>query len=340
MLRGSGIPLMVLKYSPESCDVFIVSMHKVTKKLVMPIADGVTMSHHPANAMVENKQESLHASRFLGPKSRNIFRPSSSSETCRSSSAADSELSFQLASNNSSEISMDVLEIQVEELRIQLEGTRALYQRACKDLADAQHKNGTPPLSWFVRFKMAFEIATALAFLHSSKPETIIHHDLKPDNILLGKNYVSKISDMGLAKIIPETVPDAVTYVEEDSTLAGTFPYLDPEYLGTGTVRPKSDLYPFGVIVHRLLTGRSPNRLVHAMGTALETGSLVQLLDKSISDWPLHEAEELARVALPCCRLRCRDRPDLETEVPPVLKKLADFADGARAKRKIMQSAP
>ncbi|KZV29655.1 U-box domain-containing protein 34 [Dorcoceras hygrometricum] len=43
--------------------------------------------------------------------------------------------------------------------------------------------------------------------------------------------------------------------------------------------------------------------------------------------WPLAEAHELAEIALKCCKLRCRDRPDLETQVLPTLKRLAVFAD-------------
>ncbi|GAB2267736.1 U-box domain-containing protein 34 [Dionaea muscipula] len=168
-------------------------------------------------------------------------------------------------------------------------------------------------------------VACALAFLHSSKPERIVHRDLKPGNILLGRNYASKISDLGLAKILPDAVPDAATYIEEESTLAGTFHYVDPEYMGTGTVRPKSDLYSLGIILLQLLTGRRPNGLLLDMENALGSGSLQHLLDKSILDWPLVEAEEFARIALSCCKLRCRDRPDLENEVLPVIKRLADL---------------
>ncbi|KAI3906480.1 hypothetical protein MKX01_029095 [Papaver californicum] len=183
----------------------------------------------------------------------------------------------------------------------------------------------TPPLPWFIRFRIAYQVACGLSFLHRSVPEPIIHRDLKPGNILLDRNYMSKIADVGLAKFVSVIVPDNVTEYR-NSSLAGTLSYMDPEYYRTGTLRPKSDVYAFGVIVMQLLTGRHPNGLFAAVENAIESGSFHEVLDKSVSDWPLAEAEELACIALQCCKLRCRDRPDLESTVLPVLKKLSDLA--------------
>ncbi|XP_010247373.2 PREDICTED: U-box domain-containing protein 34 [Nelumbo nucifera] len=186
-------------------------------------------------------------------------------------------------------------------------------------------KKGTPPLPWFVRFKIAFDVACGLAFLHNSKPEPIIHRDLKPGNILLDGNFVSKIADVGLAKLMSNIVPDNITEYR-DSVLAGTLHYMDPEYQRTGTIRPKSDIYAFGIITLQLLTACHPNGLLIKVENAINNGSFADILDNSVADWPLAESEELARVALKCSRLRCRDRPDLEAEVLPVLKKLSSIA--------------
>lgn len=186
-------------------------------------------------------------------------------------------------------------------------------------------QNGKPSLPWFVRFRITFEVACGLAFLHNSKPAPIVHRDLKPGNILLGRNYVSKIGDVGLSKLISDVVPDNVTEYR-DSVLAGTIYYMDPEYQRTGTLRPKSDLYAFGIIILQLLMGRHPNGLLLKAEEAIERGSFASILDNTVKDWPVAETEELAQMALKCSKLRCRDRPDLENEVLPVLKKLADFA--------------
>ena len=190
------------------------------------------------------------------------------------------------------------------------------------------HQNGKPPLPWFVRFRIVFEVACGLAFLHNSKPDPIVHRDLKPANILLDRNYVSKIADVGLAKLISDVVPDNITEYNE-SLIVGTLYYLDPEYQRTGTVRPKSDVYAFGIIILQLLTDCHPNGLIMTVENAIMNGSLPRILDKSVKDWPLAETEELARIALKCSKLRCRDRPDLETDVLPVLKRLNEVANAS-----------
>lgn len=200
-------------------------------------------------------------------------------------------------------------------------------------------RSGRPSLPWFIRFRIAFEIACGLAFLHNSKPDPIVHCDLKPGNILLDKNYVSKIGDVGLAKLISDVIPDNITEYG-DSVIAGTLFYMDPEYQRTGTIRPKSDVYAFGIITLQLLAGCRPKGLLLRVEDALENGSIFEILDTSVTDWPLPEAEELARIALKCCSLRCRDRPDLDQEVLPVLKKLVDFADSHTEVQKFNIDAP
>lgn len=193
------------------------------------------------------------------------------------------------------------------------------------------HRKNKPPLPWFIRFRVIFEVACGLAFLHSSKPEPIVHRDLKPGNILLNRNYVSKIADVGLAKLVTDVAPDNVTMYRH-SVLAGTLHYIDPEYHRTGTIRPKSDLYAFGITILQLLTARQPSGLVPAVENAVKKGTLTEMLDKSVTDWPLAETEELARIGLKCAEFRCRDRPDLKSEVIPVLKRLVETANSKMKK--------
>ncbi|KAK1286143.1 U-box domain-containing protein 34 [Acorus calamus] len=193
--------------------------------------------------------------------------------------------------------------------------------------------DNSQPLPWFIRFRILFEVACGLAFLHGTKPDPIVHRDLKPGNILLDRNYVSKIGDVGLGKLMSHVVPDNVTEYR-DTILAGTFFYMDPEYQRTGTLRPKSDLYAFGIIILQILTARRPAGLLVAVENALKVGCFTDVLDKSTTDWPLAEAERLAWIALKCTRLRCRDRPELESEVLPELERLARMADAYAKQRR------
>ncbi|KAL0803015.1 hypothetical protein Bca101_058191 [Brassica carinata] len=193
------------------------------------------------------------------------------------------------------------------------------------------HQKNKPPLPWFIRFRVISEVACGLAFLHSSKPEPIVHRDLKPGNILLNRNYVSKIADVGLAKLVTDVAPDNITMYRH-SVLAGTLHYIDPEYHRTGTIRLKSDLYAFGIIILQLLTARQPSGLVNAVENAVNKGTLTEMLDKSVTDWPLAETEELARIGLKCAEFRCRDRPDLKEE--EIMEEPEIAADGFTYEKK------
>ncbi|XP_057826119.2 U-box domain-containing protein 33 isoform X2 [Cryptomeria japonica] len=111
------------------------------------------------------------------------------------------------------------------------------------------------PLPWQARIRIAAEICSALQYLHSFKPDPIVHRDLKPENILLDENYVSKISDFGLARPLPLDS-------QSESEPKGTFCYMDPEYLTSGKYSTKSDVYSLGIIILQLLTGKPALRLI------------------------------------------------------------------------------
>ncbi|KAL3650980.1 hypothetical protein CASFOL_007383 [Castilleja foliolosa] len=187
-------------------------------------------------------------------------------------------------------------------------------------------RGNSPPLSWQHRFRIAAEIGTGLLFLHQSKPEPLVHRDLKPANILLDRNYVSKISDVGLARLVPPSVADNVTQYRMTST-AGTFCYIDPEYQQTGMLGVKSDIYSLGIIFLQILTGKSPMGLTHHVERAIEKGTFREMLDQSVTDWPVEEALMLANLALQCAELRRKDRPDLGKVVLPQLNKLRELAE-------------
>lgn len=190
-------------------------------------------------------------------------------------------------------------------------------------------KNNTPPLLWFDRFRIAWEVASALVFLHNSKPKAIIHRDLKPANILLDRNYVSKIGDVGLSTMVNKDSL-ALSAIYKDTAPVGTLCYIDPEYQRTGVVSPKSDVYAFGMVILQLLTAKPAIALAHKVEIAVGNNRLMEVLDPEADAWPIEETKDLALLALKCTELRRRDRPDLRDEVLPTLEKLKDFAEKAR----------
>ncbi|KAL9228917.1 hypothetical protein vseg_004446 [Gypsophila vaccaria] len=182
-------------------------------------------------------------------------------------------------------------------------------------------KDNAPPLPWQARIRIATELCSVLIFLHSSRPRCIIHGDLKPANVILDDNFVSKLSDFGICHVVSngEMSPQqtSLAFTNEPK---GTHTYVDPLFLSTGELTPKSDVYSFGILLLRLLTGRSSFGIANEVEYALAKGSLDTLLDPSGGDWPFVQAEQLARMALRCCDKNRKTRPDLATDVWRVLE--------------------
>lgn len=104
--------------------------------------------------------------------------------------------------------------------------------------------DGTPPLSWHMRCKIAQGAANGISFLHENNH---IHRDIKSANILLDKDFTAKISDFGLARASAKLAQTVMT-----SRIVGTTAYMAPEAL-RGEITPKSDIYSFGVVRDRSL---------------------------------------------------------------------------------------
>lgn len=187
-------------------------------------------------------------------------------------------------------------------------------------------KGNRPPLSWQLRFRISADIATGLLFLHQTKPEPIVHRDLKPGNILLDRNYVSKIADVGLARLVPPSVNDCVTQYRITST-AGTFCYIDPEYQQTGMLGIKSDIYSLGIMLLQIITAKPPMGLTHRVEQSIEKETFADMLDPAVTDWPMEEALSYANLAIKCAELRRKDRPDLAKVILPELERLRSLAD-------------
>lgn len=81
---------------------------------------------------------------------------------------------------------------------------------------------GQEPLFWVDRLRIASELASALLYMHNHDPP-ILHRDLKPSNVLLDANLISKIGDVGLARVLPSSRKGVRTGIR------GTVGYIDPD---------------------------------------------------------------------------------------------------------------
>ncbi|XP_010670279.2 U-box domain-containing protein 33 isoform X2 [Beta vulgaris subsp. vulgaris] len=175
-------------------------------------------------------------------------------------------------------------------------------------------KDNSPPIPWQTRIRIVTELCSVLNFLHSIQPYSIIHGDLRPKNVLLDANISCKLSGFGLCHIISNNRQTVIIEPKCSSS------YMDPEFLSTKHLSHKSDVYSYGIILLRLLTGKPPMKIVEEVQHALENDHLHSILDPSAGDWPVVRAKQLAYMALKCCDVEGRNRPDLGSEVWSVLK--------------------
>ncbi|KAM0878660.1 hypothetical protein ACQ4PT_034736 [Festuca glaucescens] len=186
-------------------------------------------------------------------------------------------------------------------------------------------KNNSKPLGWQLRTRIISDVCSALIFLHSNKPHSIVHSDLKASNIILDGNNVAKLSGFGVCRMFTDEFRNTTTLYRHTHP-KGSFVYIDPEYVMTGDLTPQSDVYSFGIVLLRLLTGRPGFGLLKDVQQAVEKDCLAAILDSSAGDWPAMQAEQLARVGLRCCEIRRKNRPDLRTE--DVMREPLIAADG------------
>ncbi|OWM89296.1 hypothetical protein CDL15_Pgr024041 [Punica granatum] len=179
-------------------------------------------------------------------------------------------------------------------------------------------KSKSSPLPWKDRVRIIAEISSGLCYLHSSKPEKIVHGALKPENILLDSELKCKICDFGICRLVTEETLHYPSF-RRVTEPKNAFPYTDPEFYRTGILTPKCDVYALGLIILQLLTGRPPNGLIAEVRRAVSIGKLDTLLDSSAGEWPMKAVKILAELSLQCCELQSRNRPEV---IPTLVKEL------------------
>jgi len=108
------------------------------------------------------------------------------------------------------------------------------------------------PLPEEQALEIVIHIAEALAHAHS---RGFIHRDVKPKNIMLTKEGIAKLADMGLAR----HTSDAGAALEEAGKAFGTPYYIAPEQvMGSPNVDFRADIYSLGATFYEMLTGRPP----------------------------------------------------------------------------------
>ncbi|KAJ6431562.1 hypothetical protein OIU84_018945 [Salix udensis] len=174
------------------------------------------------------------------------------------------------------------------------------------NLQDHLNGFGKAKMEWPLRLKVALGAARGLAYLHSSSDVgiPIVHRDFKSTNILLNANFEAKISDFGLAKLMPEGQEILVT-----ARVLGTFGYFDPEYTSANDNLPEIDL---GAV--DLNQGPSDQNLVLQVRHILnDRKKLRKVIDPELSrsSFILESIAMFANLASRCIRIESSERPSM-----------------------------
>ncbi|AJY76462.1 Stk1 family PASTA domain-containing Ser/Thr kinase [Paenibacillus beijingensis] len=105
------------------------------------------------------------------------------------------------------------------------------------------------PLQTEEAVRIATQICDALEHAHQNH---IIHRDIKPHNILIGKNGRVKVTDFGIARAVTSST------ITQTGSVIGSVHYFSPEHAKGVSAGEKSDLYSLGIVLYQMLTGNLP----------------------------------------------------------------------------------
>ncbi|KAJ8615321.1 hypothetical protein MRB53_034693 [Persea americana] len=201
-----------------------------------------------------------------------------------------------------------------------------------KSVEDHLSTRFSEPLSWSMRLKVAEDAARGLTYLHEEMDFQIIFRDLKTSNILLDEHWNAKLSDFGLARLGPA---EGLSHVS--TAAVGTFGYAAPEYMQSGRLTAKCDVWSYGVVLYELITGRHPwdrnrpkseQKLLDWVKPYLQDEKKFPLIvdPRLEGQYSLKSVQKLSAIANRCLVRHPKSRPKM-SEVREMVKNLVEMSE-------------
>ncbi|KAI4335665.1 hypothetical protein L6164_014293 [Bauhinia variegata] len=169
------------------------------------------------------------------------------------------------------------------------------------------------------RLEIAIDVAHGLTYLHQYAEKQIIHRDVKSSNILLTESMRAKVADFGFARL--GSMDSDQTHIS--TKVKGTVGYLDPEYMKTYQLTPRSDVYSFGILLLEIVTGRRPVELKKPVEERVtlrwafrkyHDGNAVELVDPLMDEAVNRQVlTKMFDLAFQCAAPIRTDRPDMKS---------------------------
>lgn len=186
-----------------------------------------------------------------------------------------------------------------------------------KSLENHLFNRAYPTLPWKTRLQILLEAAQGLAYLHEGLEVQVIFRDFKSSNVLLDENFKPKLSDFGLAREGPMAGRSHVS-----TAVVGTYGYAAPEYIETGHLTSKSDVWSFGVVLYEIITGRRSLERNRPSGEQklldwvkqfpADSKKFILIMDPRLEGkFSSSAARKIAKLADNCLLKNAKDRPTM-----------------------------
>ncbi|XP_030473878.2 putative serine/threonine-protein kinase [Syzygium oleosum] len=180
----------------------------------------------------------------------------------------------------------------------------------CNHLYDTGQESSTK-LEFKQRISIALGAAKGLCHLYSLRPP-LVHKNFKTANVLVDENFIAKVADAGLMKLLEKKK------IEAGPSRASVSVFQDPEAGELGGFSEMSDAYSFGVFLLELVTGEAaPNMILSGHESLIQWveshESLINLVDpRLVGTFTMDGIRDLMRLTLLCMISPRERRPKMD----------------------------